>query len=123
MDIARGDGHAAYVAAKTELTQGLNGVRKALTVLRDYYGGGAAAASMLQDDSEFGAFMQQPKAPESHAKNTGAGGSIISILEVCESDFATNLSKEESSEADSAESYEKITQENKVTKASKEQDV
>ena len=42
------------------------------------------------------------------------GGSIINILEVCESDFATNLAKEESEEADSAESYEKTTQENKL---------
>merc|ERR1719343_760619 len=67
--------------------------------------------------------MQQPAVPEKHAKSSGAGGSIISILEVCESDFATNLAKEESSEADAAESYEKITQENKVAKASKEQDV
>jgi len=123
MDTARGDGHAAYVAAKTELTRGLDGVRKALTVLRDYYGGGAAAASMLQDDAEFGAFMQQPKAPESHEKNSGAGGSIISILEVCESDFATNLSKEETEESDGAASYEEISQENKMTKAAKEQDV
>jgi hypothetical protein len=33
------------------------------------------------------------------------------------------LAKEESEEADSAENYEKTTQENKITKATKEQDV
>merc|ERR1740117_2635821 len=65
---------------------------------------------------------QQPAAPQQHEKSSGAGGSIINILEVCESDFATNLSKEESEEADSAESYEKTTQENKVTKMTKSQD-
>merc|ERR1712083_1118626 len=53
----------------------------------------------------------------------GAGGSIINILEVCESDFATNLAKEESEESDAASEYEKISQENEVTKTTKEQDV
>merc|ERR1719191_622099 len=99
---------------------GLKGVRKALSVLKEYYGG---AAAMIQDDTQLGAFMQQPAKPESPGKASGAGGSIINILEVCESDFATNLSKEESEEADSAEDYEKTTQENKVTKETKEQDV
>jgi chromosome segregation ATPase len=94
LDSVRTASHAAYKTAKSELTQGLDGVRKALGVLRDYYGGGDAAASMLQDDDSFGAFMQQPAPPQKHDKNNGAGANIIAILEVCESDFATNLSKE-----------------------------
>merc|ERR1719191_2147401 len=77
---------------------------------------------MIQSDAEFGAFMQQPAPPQQHEKSSGAGGSIIGILEVCESDFANNLAKEESQEADSAADYEKTTQENKVTKTTKEQD-
>merc|ERR1719407_301002 len=111
MDSIRREENGNYKVAKAELTQGLGGVRKALSVLRDYYGG---AAAMLQED--------QPAAPQQHEKASGAGGSIINILEVCESDFATNLAKEESAESDSAEEYEKTTQENKVTKATKEQD-
>merc|ERR1719221_1904076 len=75
-----------------------------------------------EDDGKFSSFMQQPSKPKTFEKASGAGGSIINILEVCESDFATNLAKEESEEADSAENYEKTTQENKVTKATKEQD-
>jgi len=113
MDKIRGEEHADYTVAKAELTQGLTGVRKALSVLRDYYGADAATD---------GAFMQQPAKPEQHAKNTGAGGSIINILEVCESDFANNLAKEETEEADSAANYEKTTQENKVTTATQQQD-
>merc|ERR1712190_450424 len=56
-------------------------------------------------------------------KATGAGSSIIGILEVVESDFATNLAKEESQEADAQSTYEKTTQENKITKTTKDQDV
>jgi uncharacterized protein YlxW (UPF0749 family) len=118
MDSIRQETHADFEVAKAELTQGLTGVRKALGVLKDYYGG----AALLQDDASIGSFMQQPAKPESHGKATGAGGSIINILEVCESDFATNLSKEESEEADAQEEYEKTTQENKITKTTKEQD-
>merc|ERR1719453_2085953 len=77
---------------------------------------------MVQTDSNDNSFMQQPAPPQQHAKSSGAGGSIINILEVCESDFANNLAKEESQEADSAESYEKTTQENKVATTTKTQD-
>merc|ERR1712187_366577 len=91
------------------------------TVLRDYYA--ASSAAFVQDESKFGAFMQQPAVPEKHSQSTGAGQSIIGILEVCESDFATNLAKEETEESDAQASYDKITQENKVTKTTKEQDV
>merc|ERR1712194_285908 len=103
MDKIRADEHAAYSETKADLELGLSGVRKALGVLRDYYQNG---------DS----MLQQPAVPEKHEKSSGAGGSIIDILEVCESDFATNLAKEESEEADSQAMYEKVSQENAVTK-------
>merc|ERR1719451_218887 len=77
---------------------------------------------MIQDGSSLSAFMQQPAKPESHGKASGAGGSIINILEVCESDFANNLAKEETEEADAESEYETTTQENKITKTTKTQD-
>merc|ERR1712127_558198 len=83
-----------------------------------YYG-----ASLLQDDTKFSAMMQQPAKPETFSKSSGSGGSIIDILEVVESDFAKNLAKEEATEADAQAEYEKVSQENAVTKTTKEQDV
>merc|ERR1712062_918660 len=47
----------------------------------------------------------------------------INILEVCESDFAENLAKEETEEDDAQTEYDKTTQENKVMKTLKDQDV
>jgi chromosome segregation ATPase len=119
MDKIRQESHAAYVEAKADLELGLGGVRKALDVLRSYYGSSAA----LIQNAAFGSFMQQPSRPVIHDKSTGAGESIIGILEVVESDFAGNLAKVETEEADEVEDYEKTTQENAVTKTTKVQDV
>jgi len=112
MDKVRQENNANYVQAKADLELGLGGVRKALGVLRDYYGSGAA---MLQ--------QPEPPVPETFSKAGGAASSIIGILEVCESDFAKNLAETESQEADEAAAYDKQTQENKITKTTKDQDV
>jgi len=121
MDKIRMEESADYAKAKTELEAGIAGVTKALGVLRDYYG--SAAASMIQQKSDMNSMMEQPAMPEVHAKASGAGTSIIGILEVCESDFAKNLASETSQEDDAEAAYEKKTQENKVTKTLKDQDV
>jgi len=120
MNKIRQEQNADYKVAKADLELGLGGVQKALEVLREYYGG---AAAMIQSDSTFGAFMQQPAKPAKHEKSGGAGGSIIGILEVCESDFSKNLAAEEAAESDSADTFEAQTQENKITKVTNEQDV
>jgi len=112
LDKIRAEEKADYEVAKSDLEAGLTGVRKALAVLQEYYG--AASASMLQDE--------QPAKPAGHQKSSGAGGSIIDILQTVESDFATNLAKVEAEESDSQSEYEKVTQENKVTQTSKEGD-
>merc|ERR1719253_1436560 len=118
MDSIRAEEKAAYDKAKAELELGIGGVQKALGVLRDYYQGGGAA--MLQKG--FDAFMQQPAAPEKHSASSGAGGSIIDILEVCESDFTKNLADEETQEADAIAVFEKETQDNKLATTMKSQD-
>jgi len=121
-DKVRQEDHAVYLEQKADLELALGGMRKALDVLREYYAKGSAAL-LQQDDAKFGAFMQQPAPPQSHGASSGAGGSIIDILEVCESDTADNLAKVETEESDEVAEYEKATQEFKVSKATKDQDV
>merc|ERR1740127_415607 len=120
MDKVRADEHAVYLKESGDLKKGLAGIRKALDLLRDYYGSASAAALVQEDSSEDDS---QPTPPACHSKKGGAGGSIISILEVAEDDMAKELSKVESQEADEQAAYEDTTQENKVTKVAKEQDV
>jgi len=117
----RQETHADYVQAKADYEQGLGGVRQALTTLRDYYAQketDETGAAFLQGGS-----MRQPAKPELFSKAGGSGVNIIGILEVVESDFATNLAKEEEVEATAQEAFEKMTQENKITRATKEQDI
>lgn len=121
MDKAREDTHAAFVTAKADLEQGIEGIGQALNVLRDFYQ--ADEAALLQKKNGLASFMQQPAPPSGHEKASGAGGGIIDMLEVIESDFSKNLAEEEEEEAAAQTAYDKMTQENKVTKTMKEQDV
>jgi chromosome segregation ATPase len=104
MDEVRAEQSAAYKEAKAALELGLAGVQKALTVLRKYYQGE-------------GALLQQPAKPVFHSKAEGAGGSIIDILEVVESEFAKTLATEEAEESDAQATYDTRTQEIKVQTA------
>jgi len=120
MDTIRAEEKSAFDAAKADLELGISGVQKALGALRDYYQG----AAFMQNTAKFDAFMQnqQPAAPQGHSKAAGAGGSIIDILEVVESDFAKNLAAEETEESSAVSTYERTTQENKLSTTMKSQD-
>merc|ERR1719498_285655 len=122
MDKNRQEEHEEFLAVKADLEQGLEGVRAALKVLRAYY------AEKAEDEGAFlqgSAFMKQPEPPATtvHEKATGSASGIIGILEVIESDFSRNLAESTVNEEQAQELYDKTTQENKVTKATKEQDV
>jgi len=119
MDKVREETHASYLTAKADLEKGIKAIQDALEVLRNYYN----SDSFLQtSDSEL-MDMEQPKAPAKHEKSGGAGGAIINILEVAESDFTKSLAETEDEEAAAQEEYEKTTEENKIDKVTMEQDV
>lgn len=110
---------------KNDLQQGLAGCRTALRVLRDYYSADDEkddAALLQKATSEDAGQQPEPDAP--HSKNSGGAGSgIIGLLEVVESDLAKNLAELESNEDSSKAEYDKVTQENKVTKIQRDKDV
>merc|ERR1719160_626948 len=101
MDKVRAEEHEAYVQNKAEMEEGLEGVKLALKVLREYYA----------------------KEDKGHEAAEGAGGGIIGMLEVIESDFSKGLAEMNSNEETAQAEYEKITKENEITKVTKEQDV
>merc|ERR1719265_2479598 len=97
MDKIRGEEKSEFTANKAEMDEGLEGIKLALKVLREYYGGGQGAQ--------------------------GAGNGIISMLEVIEADFTKGLEEMIAAEEAAQEEYDKITHENDIAKTTKEQDV
>jgi len=100
MDKIRSEEKGIYTKNSAEMKAGIEGVKKALSVLRDYYAKDAG-----------------------HKAASGAGGGIVSMLEVVESDFTKGLAEMETAESNAAAEYEKVSYMNQVAKASKSQDV
>jgi len=95
MNKIRSEEKAIYDKNSAEMKAGIDGIQKALSVLRDYYA----------------------------QKSSGAAGGIVSMLEVVESDFTKGLSEMEAAESSAVAEYEKVTYMNKVATTSKGQDV
>jgi len=99
MDTLRSEQKSTYAVIKEETEQGLEGVKLALKVLRDYY-------SKAEKSSQGGA-------------STG----VIGMLEVVESDFSKSLAQNTAVEDAAAAEYYMQTKQNEVTKKMKDQDV
>merc|ERR1712151_933489 len=95
----RQEENSAFVQNKADLEQGIEGVKLALKVLREYY------------------------AKKEATSDQGAGTSIVGLLEVCKSDFTKGLAEAVSAEEEAARSYEQQEKDNEIEKATKEKDV
>lgn len=92
--------HADFDQNKADMEQGLEGVKLALKILREYYA-----------------------SDKSHEAAEGAGTSVVGLLEVVESDFSKGLAEMTATERSAQASYDSQTKENEIEKASKTQDV
>lgn len=105
MDEIRAKEKACYTAEKADLEQGVEGVRKAVQILRDYY------AKSDDDDAQ-----EQDSGGQSNQASSG----ILSLLEVIDTDFSKTLSALQAEEDSSQSNYDAETHENNVAKAEKE---
>merc|ERR1719375_791674 len=101
MDKIRQEEHAIFVEQKAEMEEGLQGVKLALKILREYYA----------------------KEDKAHAAAEGAATGIIGLLEVVESDFTKTLADIIATADSSAAEYDRQTKENEILKTTMEQDV
>jgi len=101
MDKVREEEHAEFVKNKDEMDKGIEGIKLALKVLREYYA----------------------KKDKGHESADGAASGIIGLLEVAESDMSKGLEEMISAEEQAATEYEQTTKENEISEATKEQDV
>merc|ERR1719359_752723 len=83
------------------MEDGIKGIKMALKVLRDYYA----------------------KSDKAHGSADGAGGGIVGMPEVVESDFTKGLAEMTATEQASASDYNRESQANDITKATKDQSV
>merc|ERR1719343_842854 len=100
MDSLRQQQHETYTEASAEQRKGLEGVKMAMKMLRDYYASDAA-----------------------HDAASGAGGGIIGLLETIESDMTKTIAELESGEDSAAADYDTMTRKNEIDRTTKEQDV
>merc|ERR1719421_658697 len=107
--------NADNTAAIKDFRQSADAVVAAIGVLKSFYEGGA----LIQTSSKSHTVS---KRPEFGGAKSDTGSSIISVLEVAESDFTTLLAETETEEDAAADAYAKSTEENKVSKATKEAD-
>merc|ERR1719263_2301819 len=101
MDKLRAEEKALFEANSAETEKSLNGVKLALKVLNEYYA----------------------KADKAHGAADGASSGIIGLLEVCESDFSTNLAEVVSTEQTAQGAYDQETKDNEIETTTKTQDV
>jgi chromosome segregation ATPase len=106
----RQEEHAEYLKASKDFKDSAAAVAKAIGVLQDYY----SSASFVQVATS---------QPEFGGASGDVGSTIVSVLEVAESDFTQLLAESEADESSAQSAYDKLTQENAVTKATKQSDV
>merc|ERR1719252_391983 len=97
--------------AIADFSQSADAVVKAMGVLKSFYEGSA----LIQTSSK-------TTRPSFGGAKSDTGSSIISVLEVAESDFTRLLAETETAEDAAAEAYEKQTKENGISKTTKETD-
>merc|ERR1719217_1288150 len=102
--------------AMKDFKDSADAVIAAIGVLKSFYEGGA----LLQTSSKS---KTNAKQPEFGGAKADAGGSIISVLEVAEEDFTSLYAETESAEQQAADAFEKLTTDNKVSKATKSAEV
>merc|ERR1719482_90616 len=102
---------ADNTAAISDFKQSADAVVRAMGVLKSFYEG----AALIQTSSKSGR-------PSFGGAKSDTGSSIISVLEVAESDFTRLLAETETAEDAAAAAYETQTKENTVSKTTKETD-
>jgi hypothetical protein len=104
----RNEEKGVFNKVEKELSESEEACAAAISVLREYYEG----ASLIQ-----------VSLTEKASSKTQGGGGIISVLEVAESDFANSLAEVRSVETRAVDEYDKMMQDAKMLKVTKEMEI
>jgi len=100
-----------YLKASKDFKDSAEAVAKAIEVLKNFYEG-----SFMQVSSKT---TEKSLQPSFGSAKSDTASTIISVLEMSEEDFTTLLAETEATETEAADAYTKLTDENKVSKATK----
>merc|ERR1712224_1107827 len=101
-----------YLVASKDFKDSAEAVAKAIEVLKNFYEG-----SFIQVSAKT---SLKSKQPELGGAKSDIAHTIISVLEMSEEDFTTLLAETEATEDEAAKAYKALTDENKVSKVTKE---
>jgi len=104
--------HEDYLVASKDFKDSAEAVAKAIEVLKNFYEG-----SFIQLSAKTNLKSKQP---ELGGAKSDIAHTIISVLEMSEEDFTTLLAETEATEDEAAKAYKTLTDENKISKATKE---
>merc|ERR1719393_256093 len=108
----RNKDHEDYLVASKDFKDSAEAVAKAIEVLKNFYEG-----SFIQVSAKT---SLKSKQPELGGAKSDIAHTIISVLEMSEEDFTTLLAETEATEDEAAKAYKTLTDENKMSKATKE---
>jgi chromosome segregation ATPase len=101
--------HEEYMKASKDYKDSAEAVANAISVLEAYYSGSS--------------FVQSKQAPELGGKSGDIASTIMGMMEVAESDFTTLLAESEAQEKAAQSAYDKLKEQNDVTRAANVEDV
>merc|ERR1719262_1098220 len=107
--------HEDYLVASKDFKDSAEAVAKAIEVLKNFYEG-----SSLIQLSATTSLKSKDDQPELGGAKSDIAHTIISVLEMSEEDFTTLLAETEATEDEAAKAYKALTDENKVSKVTKE---
>jgi len=100
---------AEFESSSAEYKQSADAVANAIQVLQSYYSQGS--------------FVQSSQAPELGGAKTDIGSTIISMLEVAESEFTTLLAEATAAENQAASAYEQLSKKNELARVAKMEEI
>merc|ERR1719337_216450 len=104
--------HEEYLVASKDFKDSAEAVAKAIEVLKNFYEGSFIQLSATTH--------LKSKQPELGGAKSDIAHTIISVLEMSEEDFTTLLAETEATEDEAAKAFKTLSDENKVSKVTKE---
>jgi len=112
-----------YKKSSSDYKQSADAVARAIEVLKSYYEGAFIQVAESRSTKTLAAQRARARQPSFGGNSGDTAHTIIGILEVAQEDFTSLLAEVESDEEEAAKAYAKLSDENKISKATKQMEI